>query len=42
MARTHDDDDPDEAVKTYCQRRLARQYFDTEQFLPPAVDPTYY
>ncbi|WP_436932696.1 hypothetical protein [Halosimplex halobium] len=41
MARAHDDD-PDEAVRAYCERRLERQYFDTEQFLPPAADPTYY
>jgi len=41
MARAHDDD-PDRAVREYCRRRLVRQYFDTEQFLPPAVDPAYY
>ncbi|WP_161625224.1 hypothetical protein [Halosimplex carlsbadense] len=41
MARAHDED-PDEAVRQYCERRLEQQYFDTEQFLPPAADPAFY
>ncbi|WP_436927619.1 hypothetical protein [Halosimplex amylolyticum] len=41
MARAHGED-PGEAVRNYCERRLERQYFDTEQFLPPVADPACY
>ena len=41
LARVHDDD-PEAAVRTFCERRLERQYHDTSTFLPPLADLTFH